>query len=846
SYVFYDGLGRERQKQDPAVGKGRLITDIFYGPAPETAAAPPAGAAEVSPDALYARLDDLGYGYGPAFQGLRAAWRDGDGTLFAEVEPVGDALADPGRYLVHPALLDAALHVLGHGAEDRLRLPFSWSGVRRYDGDAAAGLRVRITPAGQDVYALLLTDPNGRPVLTADALSLRPLDPAQLAGLVGAAGGDGDSLFEVEWIPAGPAEPGRAAPVIVALGSGDLPAGLAAPDLPRYDDPAAFTAVLSEAAAGEPAPDAAVVLLDAAAEEEPGDPLPAAHRSARQALDLVQRWLTAGPPTGTRLVLVTRGSVAAGPGDDAPRLGTSPVRGMLRSAQSEHPGRFVLLDLPYDGSGGTGPEQTLPDGLLETVLGADGDTEFAVREGRLLVPRLIRLRPSPEAGAPRFDPLRTALITGGTGQLGRLLARHLVAAHGIRRLLLTSRRGPEAEGARELAAELAAQGAEVTVAACDTSDPEALARLLASVPADRPLGIVVHAAGTTDDGLVESLTAERTTAVLRPKADAAWHLHRLTLDAEPEAFVLYSSFAGIVGNPGQAAYASANTFLDALAAHRRAHGLPGTSLAWGLWEGDSSLTASLTRADLARLERSGVTAITPEQGLGLFDAALTAERALTVPVRLDLPALRARSGTDGPPALYRELVRGRAARRPRSGPRTPGLIGRLAGAPDETGRLRIVREVVRGEVAAVLGFADPSGLEMERGLLDLGFDSLTAVELRNRLNALTGRQLSTTLVFDHPTPEALSRYLLGELSPADSRGAADAPGRSPQLSSALAALDAVLPDAEADDGLRDRLRDHLEQLLHRLVPGTEDAELGGRLESVSDDDLFDFIDQELS
>ncbi|MEW1552055.1 type I polyketide synthase [Streptomyces tsukubensis] len=824
---------------------------------PTAAASAPADAATLSPDALYARLDGLGYGYGPAFQGLSTARHGSDGTLFAEVEPLADTAGDPGRYLVHPAILDAALHVLGHGSDDRLKLPFAWSGVRLYDGDATAGLHVRFAPAGQDGYSLVATDPDGRPVLTADALSLRPLDPAQLAGLLSAAGAGGDSLYEVVWVPTGAPTPEPAAPAVAVLGHGDLPASLAVPGQPRYRDPAALAAATTE---GAPAPDAAIAVFTGAAEPGSG-PVAEAHRSARDALALVQQWSAADVPPTTRLIVVTYGAVAAGPDDGVPGLGTSPVWGLLRSAQSEHPGRFVLLDLPHPGA--PGPEPTLPDRALGAVLNSGADDRFAVREGRLLVPRLVRLRPPRSAEGPTFDTGRTALITGGTGQLGRALARHLVTEHGIRHVLLTSRRGPDADGARELRTELAEAGAEVTFAACDAADRDALARLLASIPSDRPPGIVVHAAGITDDGLVESLTGERTAAVLRPKADAAWNLHELTLEQAPEAFVLYSSFAGILGNPGQAAYASANTFLDALAAHRRALGLPGTSLAWGLWEGDSSLTAGLNRADLARLERSGVAALDPARGVELFDTALAAGRALAVPVRLDLPALHTRAVTEEEaPPLYRELVRSAPARRAPARPRTPDVVGRLAAAHDDTGRLRIVREVVRGEVAAILGFTEPGALDMDRGLLDLGFDSLTAVELRNRLNALTGRQLSTTLVFDHPTCEALSRHLLAELSTPDTPDTPDtshtldtpgtrdttreAPGAGPGLASALEALDAVLPQATADDGLRDRLRDHLERLLGELSAGAPEAGLGSRLETASDDEIFDFIDQELS
>ncbi|WP_184549021.1 type I polyketide synthase, partial [Streptosporangium becharense] len=388
-----------------------------------------------------------------------------------------------------------------------------------------------------------------------------------------------------------------------------------------------------------------------------------------------------------------------------------------------------------------------------------------------------------------FDPAGTVLVTGGTGTLGGLVARHLAGVHGVRHLVLTSRRGHDAQGVAELEAELAGLGAEVTVAACDVADREALAALLAAVPADRPLTGVVHTAGVLDDGVIGTLTADRLETVLRPKVDAAWHLHELTRGLDLSAFVLYSSAAGVFGDAGQANYAAANAFLDALAAHRRAHGLPATSLAWGFWEQRSGMSTHLTDADVARMERSGARALSSEEGMALFDAGRALDEALLVPIHLDLAALRTR--TDTLPALLRGLVR-TSTRREVTASATPAdgspLQQRLAGLP-ETERDRMLVSLVRAQAATVLGYSDTDAVESTRAFKELGFDSLTAIELRNKINAATGLRLPATLVFDYPTPAALAEHLKERLLGATAGTTATAP----------AAPDARAVTAPADD-----------------------------------------------
>ncbi|WP_188307023.1 type I polyketide synthase, partial [Streptomyces sp. CBMA123] len=360
----------------------------------------------------------------------------------------------------------------------------------------------------------------------------------------------------------------------------------------------------------------------------------------------------------------------------------------------------------------------------------------------------------------------TVLITGGTGTLGAELARHLVTARGVRHLLLAGRSGPDAPGAAALTEELTALGAEVTVAACDAADREALAALLAAVSAEHPLTAVVHAAGLLDDGVVEGLTPDRLAAVLRPKADAARHLHELTRGLDLADLVLFSSAAGVFGSPGQGNYAAANAWLDALAQHRRVAGLPTTALAWGLWAQASTMTAHLGATDRARAEQSGALTLSTPDGLALFDAALADHRALLVPVRLDTAALRARGAAELP-SLLRTLLRssvGTPARRTaQSAQAADGLRARLAGltAADRTAALL---DLVNGCTAAVLGHSPADQVHAARTFRELGLDSLTAVELRNRLNTATGLRLPATLVFDHPTPGALAGHLADGLT----------------------------------------------------------------------------------
>ncbi|VVJ20833.1 Modular polyketide synthase [Amycolatopsis camponoti] len=786
---------------------------------------PPAGAEPIDLDGLYDRIAANGFAYGPAFQGLHRAWRAGD-EIFAEVDLPDEERAEAERFGLHPALLDAALHTVALRDESRAVLPFAWSGVTLHAGGASA-LRVRVTGQGDDTVALAVADQDGLPVATIGALTLRPVSAEQLDV---ARSAYHESLFRVGWVmaPITPVSHSAAerwavvghdvgVRVTKALGTAGVP-------VESYPD---FDALGAAVAAGAPVPEV-VVMTSGPQEDE--DVARAVRTATHGALEQVQEWLASERFAGSRLVFVTRGAIATRVGEGITDLATAAVVGLVRSAQSENPGRFVLVDLD---------DREVSYAALPSAV-ACGEPHVAVRVGAIQVPRLARVPATSPAPVPEWDPEGTVLITGATGTLGTLVARHLVTARGARRLVLTSRRGPAAEGARELVDELTAWGADVTMAACDVSDRDSLAALLASVPAEHPLTAVVHTAGVLDDGVVSALTTRQLDTALRPKVDAAWHLHELTAGMNLAGFVVFSSLAGTFGGTGQANYAAANAFLDALAHVRRAQGLPGLSLAWGLWAERSGMTGKLGEADLSRLARGGVEPMPSEEGLDLFDVACTLDEAVLLPVRLVVEAMRDRVGEDAIPVILRSLIRTpvRRAVRATTAPADPvdSLTHRLAGM-SEAERDGALLDLVRTHAATVLGYAGPDAIEPDRGFLELGFDSLSAVELRNLLGAATGLRLPATLLFDYPSTTVLVGYLRSELVP-------DVPAA---ILPALAELDRVefaLPELLADSSARATLGTRLQELLARVngASATVTA-VEEKLESATDDEMFALIDE---
>jgi len=740
---------------------GALLPRVGAFAEDDPGAWPPAGAEPIDVERFYERLAETGFEYGPAFQGMRAAWSR-DAELFAEVEL--DDSGGPG-FEIHPALLDAALHTgfLAPGPGDRL--PFAWSGVEL--GAAARALRVRVTPGEEGGFSIAATDASGAAALSVESLAMRPLDRAQLRPRR-------DGLLRLRW---GEAQ-----------------------------------------AAADAAVDASGSELWRCELEASGYPAAAARHAACRALAAVQGWLGEEHVEGARLVVLTRGAVTVEPGE-VPDLAASVVWGLLRSAQAERPGAFVLVD---------GDGTDVSEAALGTAL-ASGEPQLAIRAGRVLAPRLGRIEAAPGASERRFDPEGAALITGGTGVLGSLIARRL-AERGVRRLILTSRSGPGAAGAAERAAELERLGAEVTLAACDAADRGALESLLASIGEETPLRVVVHAAGALDDGVVDSLTPERISTVFRPKVEGAWNLHELTRGLDLTDFVLFSSVASVLGSPGQANYAAANSFLDALAARRRAEGLPGTAIAWGFWARATGMTSRLSDADRARIERFGLLGIDDELGLELFEAATRAADPLLVAAPLESGRLRAQAASGTLPPIFAGLV-------PASGPRGARPRRSLGEVP-EGDREKAARELVRAEAAAVLGHPSGAAVAADRSFRELGFDSLMAVELRNRLRAATGLRLPSTLAFDHPSPAAVAAHLCAL--------AAESGAPHGSIDAEFDRIESLL--ASGDDDQRMHVLARLQSLVAKAsLDG--DGEAGGEddhrdLESASDDEVIQLIEDE--
>ncbi|MFI0899301.1 SDR family NAD(P)-dependent oxidoreductase [Streptomyces sp. NPDC020983] len=461
-----------------------------------------------------------------------------------------------------------------------------------------------------------------------------------------------------------------------------------------------------------------------------------------EVLAVVQDFLGGAPEDG-RLVVVTHGGMA-GVADPV----TAAVWGLLRSAQAEHPGRVVVLDTPADADTASAVTAAL----------ATNEPQIVLEEGRFLVPRLAALTAG-EDRAVSFASEGTVLVTGAGGVLAGHVVRHLVARHGVRHLLLVGRRG--GERVERLVAEVSAAGVSARFVVCDVADRDAVAGVLDGVGAGRPLTGVVHTAGVLDDGVVTALTPERVDAVVAPKVDGARWLDELTRarGMRLSAFVVFSSAAGVVGTAGQGNYAAANAYLDALVRVRREDGLAGTSMAWGLWAETSAMTGHLGGADLARLARTGLAPISTEDGLALFDAALTSDRATVVPVRLDLPALRNRAAQGSLPAVFGSLVRLplRQAAAPVAGESRSWTAGMAA--LGEAERSAALADLVGAQVSLVLGHGSGASVDPQRAFREMGFDSLTGLELRQRLQAVTGLRLPSTLVFDYPTLTALAAYL---------------------------------------------------------------------------------------
>ncbi|MEV6087760.1 SDR family NAD(P)-dependent oxidoreductase [Streptomyces parvulus] len=791
-------------------------------PAQDTLGAwPPPGATRVPFEEEYARLSGLGFDHGPHFRGLKALWSRGD-TLFAEVEPPAAGGTGQDGFRIHPALLHTALlpavlGLVGGPGRPGGKLPHRATGIRL--GSVRPGsLRVRLEPAGEEAVSVTLADQHGTPAGGIASLTLRPADVEQLTAL----GFDHqDALFRLDWEPL--PVPAPAAHPYAVLGTAASPAP---------QDAAVFTD-LDALAAHAPVPP--LVLADVHRAAPDGEDTPAAvERALHRVLGWTRSWLSDDRFAESRLVVVTRGAF---PDDRVPRPDpvAAAVWGFVRSAQTENPGRVTLVDI----------DDAPASWDLLPAVAATGEDQLRLRAGTPAAPRLARADAG-VARAPGVPALGsgTVLVTGGTSGLGAMLARHLVDRHGVRRLLLAGRRGPAAPEAAGLTAALTAAGAHVDIAACDVTNRDSVAALLAAVPDEHPLTAVVHCAGVLDDGVVEALTEDRLDAVLAPKVRGAWHLHELTRHLDLSAFVLFSSVASVLGTAGQANYAAANAFLNGLADARRAEGLPATALCWGLWAERSEMSAGLDATDLGRLQRQGVLPMSSPEGLALFDAALSVDgESVLVPARLNLTAPHGRPGSP----LLRGLTGTSAAPGAPTGPgNTDGPLAEHLASLEPADAEAALLDAVRDQTATVLGHADAARIAPAVAFRELGIDSLTALELRNRLAAVTGLKLPATLVFDHPSPNVLARFLTERIAPA----AAGQRSPADQLADEIEQLGTRLQDAFLGLAAQERttistLLGDLQGRVRSMAGAGAAAGIADQITSASAGELLALLDKEL-
>ncbi|WP_394846825.1 SDR family NAD(P)-dependent oxidoreductase [Pendulispora brunnea] len=696
-----------------------LHAEAFFEPC-EAAASPPPALWEVPPkhaepeslDGYYAALREHGLDYGPTFQTLRASFRDG-AVRWVRSELPEALQSEATAYAMHPALLDGVLHALGlwqAEAQQGMFLPFSLEGMTVWrEGATAVWARVERHRESEEIHRVevVLYDDHGVPLGELRGLRLKRADEGALRRATGAE----RHRYELRWTRVPPREtrPG-------------------------------FDGFLHDWPAPSDDPDTLVAKT---------------HTQTAEALAELQALVVREEPP-RRVVWLTRGAVATGDADPALSLAQAPLWGLGRTARNEHPELGLrLIDV------GTGEVDAK---LLDAALAMDDEPELAIRDGQLLAPRLVRPGPATDEALPAIERRATYLVTGGLGALGLEVARWL-AQRGAGHIALISRLPATDDATVQALDALRALGSTVTVLACDVANAGAVHALVSSLSRVRELRGIFHCAGVLDDGVLRKQTAERFAAVMAPKVAGAWNLHRAAKGLPLDFFVLFSSVAGLLGGPGQSNYAAANSFLDALAHHRRARGLPATALAWGYWAVRSNMTAHLQQADIARMGRLGLAPLAVDEGMRLFERALEAGDVLSVPVAFDLGRMRATlsradSGSgEAVPPLLRALVAAPSSNGSSASPLLRAKIKRLP----EAERARAVLDIFCEKAAAKLGLRSARDMAHDRSLLELGLNSLMAVELRQELSAHLGTKLPAALLFESPTPRKAAAAILRRL-----------------------------------------------------------------------------------
>jgi acyl transferase domain-containing protein len=741
---------------------------------------PPDRADPLNPAEVYRGLAERGLEYGPGFQGLRAAWCDGE-RVFAEVSLPEEAAAGDPAFHLHPVLLDAALQAMSAlpGSGSRTLTSFEWSGVTVHPPAPAVPmptkLYLEVCPVGAAEVRIGLFDQAGHLLAAVDSVESRPAPPQLFEQARASAAA---MLLHPRW----PDAPDPAwvesehddnhDDSVAVLGADDGIMALAGlvdekRAVRRYAD---FDALEHSLGPGIQGPHTVLWTVDSALSPDSNTPAAVVEQTVQATLDRLRRWLAEDRFADSRLVLITRNAVATAADDDPPDPCLAAVWGLARCAQAEHPGRFVLADVDEHPASWRA--------LLPAV--RSGEPQIAIRSGAMRVFRLERVArqpgPSPDA-VFRCGPEDTVLIADGIGALGGLMARHLVEHHGVRRLLLAGSVDPAAPEATRLAADLAAAGAKVEFVACDLADRDSAAEVLAAAPGGHPFTVIVHCPEIQDLGTAGTRTEEQARRVLGAQAAAALNLDLLARSEHLREFVFCSSMSGVFGAAGRGYHAAAAALLGALAESRRSTGLPARCLAWGPWQGHGDTIGRFGDADARRLRFGGAVGTLPGRAaLALFDAAVRRDEVLAVPLALDLLALSAEASGTVPHALrdITDVVRGEVCPAPaeRLGaagaePAELGLLERLCHLDGADRHAELVA-LVRRRAAAVLRYPNAEAVPADRPFKDLGLDSLSALELRNRIGADVGRRLPASTAFNHPTSRRLAEHLADLLWPRES------------------------------------------------------------------------------